>query len=558
MTLRWDERCCLPPFQRQIHLETPEQVSPAPQTPYREVEQMTHHSPRALSLSVRIRAAARRVLRVGALILGPGAAWSQGTAPAPTASTARAAGPWVVPCPFDSSKALLPVSCGRLKVAENPENPRGRTVEIAFMRVKAPRNIDQHGPILFLNGGPGDNSLYYAEQLVTHAHVRDVVVDRDWIFFDQRGTGRSTPALYCPPDAEWFTQVKTCKDQLIAQGIDLSQYNSVRIAGDMEALRVALGVRQWHLWGISYGARLAVLAARSYPASVRSIILDGAALPEGQERVDDARGTEAALDKIFAKCAADSACARAYPQLRSRLTAALPRLRQQPLSAGDRRYDDAAVMRFVRNWLYPRGYSTFEQRIQSLLVFMDAAARGDGQLMHETRRRMRTEEGLDTRTEPPVPSYGRYSIGQNLSVYCHESEPFESMEEHQRAVAGSVILRALLEGFGADSACSLWSAGRAEAAARTGRYDGPQLVFSGELDASSSGLAGYQIAELNPNARHVVFRNGMHGQFRMELPTKEDTDHRMCALRLARDFVADPQRRLDTGCADTRRLRLVR
>ena len=85
-------------------------------------------------------------------------------------------------------------------------------------------------------------------------------------------------------------------------------------------------------------------------------------------------------------------------------------------------------MRFIRNWLYPRGYSTFEQRIQSLLMVMDAAARGDARTMLETQQRMRTEEGLDTRSDPPLPPHGRYSIGQNLSVYCHESAPFASME----------------------------------------------------------------------------------------------------------------------------------
>ena len=37
-----------------------------------------------------------------------------------------------------------------------------------------------------------------------------------------------------------------------------------------------------------------------------------------------------------------------------------------------------------------------------------------------------------------------------------------------------------------------------------------------------------------------------------------DTEYRMCALRLARAFVADPEQRLDTSCAETRRLRLVR
>lgn len=426
------------------------------------------------------------------------------------------------------------------------------------MRVKAPRSIDQHGPVVFLNGGPGQNSLYFAERLVTHPHIRDVVVDRDWIFFDQRGTGRSTPSLYCAPQADWLTQVRTCRDQLVAQGIDLSQYNSVRIAGDVEALRAALGVKHWNLWGISYGARLAVISARAYPASVRSIVLDAGSVPDGQELIDDARGTEVALNKIFSKCAADSTCASVFPQLRSRFYAALPRLKQQPLTVGERRYDDAALLRFIRNWLYPRGYSTFEQRIQSLVMVMDAAARGDARTVLETQQRMRTEEGLGTRTDPPLPPHGRYSVGQNLSVFCHESAPFASMELYERAVAGSAILRALLQGFGENPACDVWPAGRAAATARTGVYDGPQLVFTGELDASSSGSAGYEIAKLNANAKQVVFRNGMHGQFPMELPTVEDRDYRMCALRLARTFVADPQRRLDISCADTRPLRLVR
>jgi pimeloyl-ACP methyl ester carboxylesterase len=492
------------------------------------------------------------------LVLGSVAIWWQ-TASPPAASPAQGGGSWQVPCPFDSSKALLPVTCGRLKVPENPANPAGgRVVEMAFMVVKAPRSADQHGPVVFLNGGPGQNSLYYAEQLVSHPHIREVVVDRDWVFLDQRGTGRSTPSLYCEPHSDWPTQVRTCRDQLVKQGVDLSQYNSVAIARDLEALRVLLGVKHWNLWGISYGARLAVISARTYPASVRSIILDAGGVPEGQELIDDARGTEVALNKIFSKCAADSACAAAFPELRSRFYAALPRLRQQPLTVGDRQYDDATLLRFIRGWLYPRGYSTFEQRIQSLVVVMDAAARGDARTLSETRQRMRTEEGLGTRTDPPVPPHGRYSVGQNLSVFCHESAPFASREQHEDAVAGSAVLRALLQEFGADPACELWPAGTADTTVRTRVYDGPQLVLTGELDASSSGPEGYEIAKRNANARLVVFKNGMHGQFPAELPTPEDTDYRMCALRLARAFLADPQGRLDSSCADTRPLRLVR
>src|SRR5512145_2028704 len=73
-----------------------------------------------------------------------------------------------VPCPFDSSKALLPVICGRLTVPENYDDPNGRSIVIAFMIVKTQKNIDSENPVLFLNGGPGQTSLYFAETLVTN------------------------------------------------------------------------------------------------------------------------------------------------------------------------------------------------------------------------------------------------------------------------------------------------------------------------------------------------------------------------------------------------------
>ena len=101
---------------------------------------------------------------------------------------------------------------------------------------------------------------------------------------------------------------------------------------------------------------------------------------------------------------------------------------------------------------------------------------------------------------------------------------------------------------------------RLEQGAASGELRSPEAAREpGESGGgSSSGPEGYEIAKLNANAKLVVFRNGMHGQFPAELPTREDTDYRICALRLARAFVADPQGRLDTSCADTRPLRLVR
>src|SRR5262245_54360113 len=69
-----------------------------------------------------------------------------------------------VACPFDASRALLRVECGRLRTPENYDAP-GREIEIAFMIVRAQHNRDPNNPVLFLSGGPGSSSLAYIEML---------------------------------------------------------------------------------------------------------------------------------------------------------------------------------------------------------------------------------------------------------------------------------------------------------------------------------------------------------------------------------------------------------
>ena len=463
-----------------------------------------------------------------------------------------------VPCPFDVGKALLPVECGRLKVPEDYDKP-GRMIEVAYMVVHPAERRDGESPVIFLSGGPGSPSLVHVETLVTSPAIREIVVDRDWVFFDQRGGGRSVPHLYCQPEDDWFKRVKTCRDELIKQGVDLSQYNSVRISTDMEALRKALGVKQWNVWGASYGARLAFTVARYYPASVRTLLVDGPYLPEDQEVVEDFHGADVVLHRLFYKCTADPACASKYPDLRSRFIAALTNLRQQPLTVDKEQFDDGRVVAFMLNSLYGGAVPSFEVRVQRVLAYADAAARGDGPLLLRIEHLMKKE----TPPIPDLPDEGKWTVGQNLSIDCHEEKPFETVDEYARAAASSVVVRAL---FGTGSldgylqTCNLWPAGRASAIENTHvDYDGPILAFSGELDPTLSGIAGYKIAMLYDNARNVVFRNAGHAQFyiRTYNYSPEEYVYRRCALDLGHQFLADPRKPLDTSCAESRKIRLV-
>jgi pimeloyl-ACP methyl ester carboxylesterase len=464
-----------------------------------------------------------------------------------------------VACPFDASKALLPVTCGRLKVPENYDDPKGRSIEVALMIVSPERKRDADNPVIFLSGGPGSPSLVHVETLVTTPAIREVVVDRDWVFFDQRGGGRSLPSLFCPPEPDYLKQVRTCRDRLIKDGVDLSQYNSARISSDMEALRKALGVTQWNVWGASYGARLAMTFARYYPASTRTVLVDGPYLPEDQERVDDLRGAEVVINKIFNKCAGDPACAAKFPELRSRFLAALPKIREQPIVAGEERINDERVADFVVDSLYGGAVPTFEKRVQRVIAYADAAAKGDGPGLLQLEKKMRDE----TPPRPQLPDQGRWHDGQNLSIDCREEKVFESIEEYKQAAAKSELVRSLLGkegGIWKFNACGLWPTGRADPIENTRvYYDGPILAFTGELDPTLSGLAGYKIEMIYANARNVVFRNAGHVQFyiRSYNYSPEEYVYRLCALGLARQFFADPKRKLDTRCAETRKLRLV-
>jgi len=121
--------------------------------------------------------------------------------------------------------------------------------------------------------------------------------DRDLILMDQRGTKYSQPVLTCPEVDRFSAQnvstpldasvtrtglvavVLKCRRRLAAKGIDLSAYNTTENAADFADLRVALGIPQWNVYGVSYGTDLALTYMRQHPEGVRSVTLDSVAPP---------------------------------------------------------------------------------------------------------------------------------------------------------------------------------------------------------------------------------------------------------------------------------------
>lgn len=112
-------------------------------------------------------------------------------------------------------------------------------------------------PLLVMNGGPGFDHSYLK---VSHAW-EDLGSNRPVIFYDQRGTGQSSPV----EEGDSCTLV----DQL----------------SDLEALRNHLNFNQVDLLGHSWGGFLGMAYTARYPSHVRRLVLVDSAAPRLQDTV---------------------------------------------------------------------------------------------------------------------------------------------------------------------------------------------------------------------------------------------------------------------------------
>jgi pimeloyl-ACP methyl ester carboxylesterase len=211
--------------------------------------------------------------------------------------------------------------CARLEVPLDYAEPRGRTIELALLRV--PATGERRASLVVNPGGPGSPGTEYAAQAV-NVFRPPLRQHYDVVGFDPRGTGRSAP-VDCLTDAELDRYLATDPTpDTAAERADLvagfarfgrgcveddaalaAHVSTIEAARDMDVLRAALGQGRLDYFGASYGTKLGATYAELFPRRVGRLVLDGAvdvSLSSRRLSLEQARGFETALRAYVTDC----------------------------------------------------------------------------------------------------------------------------------------------------------------------------------------------------------------------------------------------------------------
>jgi pimeloyl-ACP methyl ester carboxylesterase len=242
------------------------------------------------------------------------------------AATSAAQGADAHPIAWSACPGAAGVQCGTLSVPLDWSRPRGERVSVAVTRRPAGDRSHRVGTLFFNPGGPGDPATDYviAAEKIFSAALR---ARFDIVAMDPRAVGRSvkvhcdvpalTPTGTLFPKTEPQFQALLRHNREVAAscvrgtGALLGHVDTVTLARDHEALRIALGEKTVTWLGLSYGTQVAANYAQLYPQRTRAMVLDAAlehSLPEVVQVAEEIMSSEASFNRFAAWCNTAPTC----------------------------------------------------------------------------------------------------------------------------------------------------------------------------------------------------------------------------------------------------------
>lgn len=434
-----------------------------------------------------------------------------------------------IPTGLTAEFGLLTVPESRSPASGN--YPNNRTLQLYITRVKSLSPHPAPDPVVFLVGGPGGNSGGILRSLGDPSFQKMFLGRSDLIVFDHRGSGYSTPVLSAPalrslsrgffledrdPDerSQRYVQIALReRERFVAEGINLAAINTPEIAADLEDLRLAFGLEQVNLCGLSYGTRPALATMRDFPEGIRSVILDSTVPIQVSQYEEAIPNAQNSFDKLFDAVAADPKAKTAYPNLRSVFYEVFERLSKNPLIVSAKHPNtDEPICLYLKadiflGLLCHDFYST--QAIRMMPERIYAAYRGEIDGLVKTLLTILDE------TPSPGPAW---SDGMYFSVNCCDDKVCTRTAEviNQRCMEypemRSLPLTEFHLGAHIVDLSAAWGARQAGPAEyKPVTSDIPTLILAGELDQNTPAAWGRLAGDTLANHHYVEFAGAGHG-----------------------------------------------
>ncbi len=423
--------------------------------------------------------------------------------------------PKIEPCDcIFKADSSLKTRCAYLIVPENRSKPKGKTIKLPFIYVESSNPNKHKDPVLYTAGGPGASSL----RGVRFINRRAFMQDRDYIAFEQRGTTYAQPCLSCdnlaeakkeayrknlPLDSVTLQAVKACRKKLIAEGNDLSAYNTIENAADIEDLRRALKIDSINLIGISYSGGLMMTVMRNFPQHVRAVILDSA-LPGFVNYEEDALfSINEAFNRIFSNCERDSTNTALYGNMKQRFQQYFSSVGEKvfTLKYLEKGGKDSISIKYGRNELLDLLVNILQDNgsLKQLPYIINQVMAGS-----QTPYMKRYLDDIFN-------SGGSNTMGMRYSMYCSEQIYFAD----QHLIDQQNTIFPYLAGLRFNNVdhpiCSCWDVKPVDKVVKTPVYSNiPVLLASGDTDPYCRPFYNDVIHHFMPNSQRLLFTDKTH------------------------------------------------
>ena len=299
--------------------------------------------------------------------------------------------------------------------------------------------------------------------------------------------------------------LEACRSRLVEQDhIDLSAFDSLENAADIEDLRMAMGYDKINYYGVSYGTLLGLHLMDQYPASIRSVVLDAVVPPQTNFLLNSAQTMDASFTRLFEACKESIDCSKNYPDLEDEFFKVVESLDKQPARIEltdpetSKTYNESVI----------DGNAFINTTFQMLYV---------GSLIPALPRMIYDARDGDFRFFGKIYSVLLFdrsmSIGMYYSVICSEDADFLPDDYDLSGVRPQLARAESYEAEDLLKICSAWSVQSLDASVDKPVHSTiPTLLLSGGFDPITPPSYAQEAASTLENSYSLIFPAGGHGQ----------------------------------------------